>query len=234
MKTMKFHVIFVAIFLTLFCLYDLVLCTQHDNNNIRINKMGAGEKSPNDFAEIESLARFAVQQHNNKENAFLEYVTVLKAKEQVVAGKVYSLTLEAVDAGKRRIYEAKIWVKPWMNFKQLQEFKLARVISPFMSSDLGVKQEGHKLGWYEVPNHDPNVKDAANYAVKSITRRSNSLSPYKLQDIVQAKTKVIEDHVKFDLLLKVSRGVKEERLRVEVDKKQGGRFYMNWMEQDHS
>lgn len=196
--------------------------------------MGAGEKSPNDFAEIESLARFAVQQHNNKENAFLEYVTVLKAKEQVVAGKVYSLTLEAVDAGKRRIYEAKIWVKPWMNFKQLQEFKLARVISPFMSSDLGVKQEGHKLGWYEVPNHDPNVKDAANYAVKSITRRSNSLSPYKLQDIVQAKTKVIEDHVKFDLLLKVSRGVKEERLRVEVDKKQGGRFYMNWMEQDHS
>lgn len=50
--------------------------------------------------------------------------------------------------------------------------------------------EGHKLGWYEVPNHDPNVKDAANYAVKSITRRSNSLSPYKLQDIVQAKTKV--------------------------------------------
>lgn len=74
------------------------------------------------------------------QNAFLEYVTVLKAKEQVVAGKVYSLTLEAVDAGKRRIYEAKIWVKPWMNFKQLQEFKLARVISPFMSSDLGVKQ----------------------------------------------------------------------------------------------
>lgn len=45
---------------------------------------------------------------------------------------------------------------------------------------------------------------------------------------------VIEDHIKFDLLLKVSRGVKEERLRVEVDKKQGGRFYMNWMEQDHS
>ncbi|XP_058749246.1 cysteine proteinase inhibitor 12-like [Vicia villosa] len=231
---MKFHSIFFAIFLTLFGLYDLGLCTQqHDDNNIRI-KMGAGEESPNEFAEIESLARFAVQQHNNKENALLEFVKVLKAKEQVVAGKVYTLTLEAVDAGKRRIYEAKIWVKPWMNFKQLQEFKLARVISPFTKSDQRVKQEGHQLGWHEVPNHDPNVKDAANYAVKSITRRSNSLSPYELMDIVRAKTKVIEDHVKFNLLLKVSRGVKEERLRVEVNKKQGGRFYMSWMEQDHS
>ncbi|CAI8613775.1 unnamed protein product [Vicia faba] len=226
MKMTKFHAIFIAIFLTLFCLHDLGLCTQrHDNNNIRINKMGAGEESPNDFAEIESLARFAVQQHNNKE--------VLKAKEQVVAGKVYSLTLEAVDAGKKRIYEAKIWVKPWMNFKQLQEFKPARVISSFTSSDLGVRQEGHKLGWHEVPNHDPNVKDAANFAVKSIIRRSNSLSPYKLQDIIQAKTRAIGDHVRFDLLLKVSRGVKEERFRVEVNKKRGGRFYVNWMEQGH-
>lgn len=72
MKTMKFHAIFVAIFLTLFGLYDLGFCTQqHDDNNIRI-KMGAGEESANDFSEIESLARFAVQQHNNKEVLILD------------------------------------------------------------------------------------------------------------------------------------------------------------------
>lgn len=74
------------------------------------------------------------------QNTLLEFVKVLKAKEQVVAGKIYYLTLEAVDAGKKKIYEAKIWVKPWMNFKQLQEFKLVHVISPFRSSGLGVKQ----------------------------------------------------------------------------------------------
>jgi hypothetical protein len=74
------------------------------------------------------------------QNTLLEFSKVLQANEQLVAGKIYYLTLEAVDAGKRKIYEAKIWVKPWMNFKQLQEFKLAHAIFPFRSSDLGVKQ----------------------------------------------------------------------------------------------
>ena len=58
------------------------------------------------------------------QNGLLEFDRVLKAKEQVVAGKLYHLTLEAIDGGKKKVYEAKVWVKPWMNFKQLQEFKL--------------------------------------------------------------------------------------------------------------
>lgn len=53
----------------------------------------------------------------------LEFTKVVKAKEQVVAGMMYHLTLEVNDGGKNKIYEAKVWVKPWMNFKQLQEFK---------------------------------------------------------------------------------------------------------------
>lgn len=44
-------------------------------------------------------------------------------KQQVVAGTMYHLTLEAADGGKSRVYEAKVWVKPWMNFKEVQEFK---------------------------------------------------------------------------------------------------------------
>jgi hypothetical protein len=35
------------------------------------------------------------------------------------------------------MYEVKVWVKPWMNFKQLQEFKH---VEGGTSSDLGVKQ----------------------------------------------------------------------------------------------
>ncbi|CAK9188555.1 unnamed protein product [Ilex paraguariensis] len=80
--------------------------------------------SQNSF-EIEKIARFAVQEHNKKENGLLEFARVVKAKEQVVAGKMYHLTLEAIDAGKKQLYEAKVWVKPWVNFKQLQEFKHA-------------------------------------------------------------------------------------------------------------
>ncbi|KAL2540964.1 Peptidase family M48 family protein [Abeliophyllum distichum] len=39
-------------------------------------------------------------------------------KEQVVAGTMYHITLEASDGGKNKVYEAKVWV----NFKEVQEF----------------------------------------------------------------------------------------------------------------
>ncbi|KAF6149421.1 hypothetical protein GIB67_016959 [Kingdonia uniflora] len=186
--------------------------------------------------EIESLARFAVEEHNKNENALLEFVKVLKAKEQVVAGTMHHLTLEAIDGGKKKIYEAKIWVKPWMNFKKLHEFKHAGDSTPsFTSSDLGAKQDGgHGQGWREVPTHDPVVQDAANHAVKTIQQRSNSLAPYELLDILLAKAEVIEDSAKFDILIKLKRGTKEEKYKVEVHKTLEGTFHLNQMEQDHS
>lgn len=94
-------------------------------------------KGSQNSAQIEGLARFAVEEHNKNENALLEFARVLKAKEQVVAGTLYHLTLEAVDAGKKKIYEAKVWVKPWMNFKQLQEFKYAEDVPASKASGLG-------------------------------------------------------------------------------------------------
>nr|P25973.1 RecName: Full=Cystatin; AltName: Full=Low molecular mass protein inhibitor of cysteine proteinases [Glycine max] len=36
--------------------------------------------------DIENLARFAVDEHNKKENAVLEFVRVKSAKKQVVSG----------------------------------------------------------------------------------------------------------------------------------------------------
>ncbi|KRY02207.1 Cysteine proteinase inhibitor 6, partial [Trichinella patagoniensis] len=74
-------------------------------------------------AEIEEYARFAVDEHNKKENALLEFVRLVKAKEQVVAGTLHHLTLEAIDAGEKKLYEAKVWVKEWLSYKELQEFK---------------------------------------------------------------------------------------------------------------
>lgn len=63
-----------------------------------------------------------------------------------MAGTLHLLTIEAIEAGKKKLYEAKIWVKPWLNFKELQEFKHAGDVDgsagapSFTSSDLGVKR----------------------------------------------------------------------------------------------
>ncbi|PWA62631.1 cystatin B [Artemisia annua] len=52
----------------------------------------------------------------------LKLARVVKAEKQVVAGALHHPALEVDDAGGNKIYEAKIWVKPWENFKELQEF----------------------------------------------------------------------------------------------------------------
>ncbi|XP_020202457.1 cysteine proteinase inhibitor 12 isoform X2 [Cajanus cajan] len=184
--------------------------------------------------ETEPLARFAVDQHNMKQNSLLEFSRVVRAREQVVAGTLHYLTLEAIEAGEKKIYEAKVWVKPWMNFKELQEFKPAGDSSAFTSADLGVKKDGHKPGLQSVPTHDPQVQDAANHAIKTIQQRSNSLVPYELHEVADAKAEVIDDFAKFNLLLKVKRGEKEEKFKVEVHKNNQGGFHLNQMEQDHS
>ncbi|KAE8674934.1 Cysteine proteinase inhibitor [Hibiscus syriacus] len=74
--------------------------------------------------EVENLARFAVDEHNKKGNAMLQFKKVTNVKQQVVSGTMYYITLEAVDGDKMEVYEAKVWEKPWMNFKELQDFKL--------------------------------------------------------------------------------------------------------------
>ncbi|XP_052626706.1 cysteine proteinase inhibitor A-like [Lactuca sativa] len=77
-------------------------------------------------AEMETLARFAVEEHNKMENSSLKFSRLLKAREQVVAGKMYHLTLEATDDdGKIKVYETKVWVQTWNNMKQMKEFKVS-------------------------------------------------------------------------------------------------------------
>uniref|UniRef100_A0A2N9EH69 Cysteine proteinase inhibitor n=1 Tax=Fagus sylvatica TaxID=28930 RepID=A0A2N9EH69_FAGSY len=123
--------------------FELAHCFEENDAVIKMKPGGVHDcKGSQNSAEIDGLARFAVQEHNKKENALLEFAKVLKAKEQVVAGTIYLLTLEVIDAGKKKVYEAKVWVKPWMNFKQLQEFKQANDVPSFSQSDLGAER-GH-------------------------------------------------------------------------------------------
>jgi hypothetical protein len=59
------------------------------------------------------------------QNALLQFEKVVKVKKQVVAGTLYYLTIEVKDGNTKKLYEAKVWEKPWENFKELQEFKPA-------------------------------------------------------------------------------------------------------------
>ncbi|KAG7549561.1 Cystatin domain [Arabidopsis thaliana x Arabidopsis arenosa] len=207
---------------------QFVICNEEKgtyNTNVVKMKLGGFSDSTNDRnggEEIDDIALFAVQEHNRRENAVLELARVLKATEQVVAGKLYRLTLEVIEAGEKKIYEAKVWVKPWMNFKQLQEFK--SVIPSFTISDLGLKPDGSGFDWRSVSTNNPEVQEAAKHAMKSLEQKSNSLFPYKLIDIILARAKVVEERVKFELLLKLERGNKLEKLMVEVMKDQNGKY----------
>ncbi|XP_042044438.1 cysteine proteinase inhibitor 12-like [Salvia splendens] len=95
------------------------------------------------------------------------------------------------------------------------------------------KKEEDVAGWKSVPVHDPVVQDAAHHAVKTIQERSNSLLPYELSEIVHANAEVVESSAKFDMLLKVKRGGKEEKFKVEVHKNDEGGFHLNKMDADH-
>ncbi|XP_054819442.1 cysteine proteinase inhibitor-like [Prosopis cineraria] len=84
----------------------------------------SGVQGNQNSLEIDNLARFAVEEHNKKENALLEFGRVINAKQQVVAGTLYYIALEATDGGKKKVYEAKVLEKPWLNLKEVQDFKL--------------------------------------------------------------------------------------------------------------
>uniref|UniRef100_A0A0C9QS49 Cysteine proteinase inhibitor n=1 Tax=Wollemia nobilis TaxID=56998 RepID=A0A0C9QS49_9CONI len=89
--------------------------------------------------EINEVGRYAVEEHNKQQNADLSFLRVAKAQQQTVAGTMYYLTVEAKGLdGNPKLYDAKVWVKPWEHFKKLEEFKPAE--KPLVTSaDLGVK-----------------------------------------------------------------------------------------------
>ncbi|KAL0370287.1 UNVERIFIED_CONTAM: Multicystatin [Sesamum angustifolium] len=58
------------------------------------------------------------------ENMLLEFKKVLSAKEHVVGGFSYYITLETADGEKNKVYEAQEFVKDWENVKEVQKFKL--------------------------------------------------------------------------------------------------------------
>ncbi|KAK4804608.1 hypothetical protein SAY86_004425 [Trapa natans] len=73
---------------------------------------------------INEIAGFAVNEYNKQSRASLKLEKVLSGESQVVAGTNYRLIIAAKDNGTTsRNYQAVVWDKPWMHFRQLTSFK---------------------------------------------------------------------------------------------------------------
>eukprot|EP00250_Pteridium_aquilinum_P001692 c11898_g1_i1 orf=102-815(+) len=182
--------------------------------------------------EVQDLAKFAIDQHNSRQNSNLEFAGIISAHKQVVAGLMFHFTLKAVSGGRVDVYEAKVWVKPWENFKSLEHFKL--VENSLTSADLGTHLDGPvRLGLQPVSCADPAVKEAAKEALKSVQDRSNSLIPYELKEVVSAHAEVNDESTRFSLLFKVQRGSKEEQFKAEILRTVVGEWTIKDLQQHH-
>jgi hypothetical protein len=111
----------------------LVLLLLQSSSSLAAERMmvGAPKNIPNsNSVEIRELANFAVSQYNSGKNVVhkLSFSKVVSAREQVVAGTMYYLRIVVLESATPKLYDCKIWVKPWENFKQLESF--VPVVSP--------------------------------------------------------------------------------------------------------
>ncbi|KAF2555470.1 hypothetical protein F2Q68_00017873 [Brassica cretica] len=112
--------------------------------------------------------------------------------------------------------------------------KYLRLTREVEQSDRRLTSMQVRVMWMkEVPGDDPEVQHVADHAVKTIQQRSNSLFPYELQEVVHANAEVTGEASKFNMLLKLKRGDKEEKFKVEVHKNHEGVLHLNHMEQHH-
>ncbi|KAG6514441.1 hypothetical protein ZIOFF_024800 [Zingiber officinale] len=59
-------------------------------------------------SDVDSCGRHSEGRNFSDSNALLEFARVVKAREQVVARTLHHLTVEAVEGGEKKLYEAKV------------------------------------------------------------------------------------------------------------------------------
>ncbi|KAE8730958.1 Cysteine proteinase inhibitor 12 [Hibiscus syriacus] len=64
--------------------------------NTTLDRVCPSQGSHN-YVEIENPTRFFVDEHNKKKNTMVEFVRVVKASKQVVAGTLHHLKVEAIN-----------------------------------------------------------------------------------------------------------------------------------------
>ncbi|KAL8516083.1 hypothetical protein ACS0TY_014672 [Phlomoides rotata] len=84
-----------------------------------------GENSDERYRRAESAAKFAVEEHNKKQQRMLKFVRILNLNREPAAGAIYYITLVAADAsGETCHYHLKVWEKLNTGYQVLM-FRLA-------------------------------------------------------------------------------------------------------------
>ncbi|QCE04283.1 cathepsin F [Vigna unguiculata] len=133
--------------------------------------------------EIANLARFAVDDHNKKQNGVLEFVRVISAKQQVVSGILYYITLEAKDGETKKVYKTKVWVREWLNPKEVQEFNLV--------TDSAIETKDGGVG--DVPSDTLHIENLARFAVDQYNKNENA--NLEFVRVIDAKEQVVEGFI---------------------------------------
>eukprot|EP00245_Coleochaete_scutata_P012335 TRINITY_DN4763_c0_g1_i2.p1 TRINITY_DN4763_c0_g1~~TRINITY_DN4763_c0_g1_i2.p1 ORF type:complete len:334 (-),score=76.66 TRINITY_DN4763_c0_g1_i2:381-1382(-) len=144
-------------------------------------------------AETVELAKYAVDEHNKKTNGALAFEHLVSARKQVVAGTLNHLTLQA--SGK--VYEAKVWEKPWENFRSLEGFAPAGTeqadLTPAAPVSNGESVASPVLagGVVDVSAENSDVKtELAQFAVAEHNKKTNSALSF--ERLVSAKQQVVQ------------------------------------------
>ncbi|KAE9594747.1 putative Cystatin domain-containing protein [Lupinus albus] len=74
---------------------------------------------------VKEIADFAVTEHNKQSGNKLKLKSVIKGETQVVSGTNYRLLLTANDGSAVKKYEAVVYEKLWLHYRNLTSFELA-------------------------------------------------------------------------------------------------------------
>jgi hypothetical protein len=146
---------------------------------------------PSNDAEVQKAAEFAVSEISKD----LKLEKVLSAHKQVVAGMNYKFELQTSGGN----FEATVYKGLGDAPHELKTYK--------RSEGGGDGKSGGQLGGSkELSADDEEVQKAAEAALKHLSSQSNSLFPYKLQEVEKASSRVHGGGTEFQLTLKAAQG----------------------------
>jgi flavin-binding protein dodecin len=170
-------------------------------------------------ASVQNAANFAVKEISQQTNSQLELVKVASAHKQVVAGLNYQLVLETANQAQEKVnYEAVVYEPLGQAALQLTSHKRVSVDEAQRKTEESHERgSGALLGGYrEVSSSDPEVTEAARYAAEQLSQQSNSLYPFEVLEVLEAKEKIVAGK-QYDMKLKLKQGnLPESIVQVEV------------------
>ncbi|XP_039119866.1 multicystatin-like [Dioscorea cayenensis subsp. rotundata] len=135
------------------------------------------------------LAKFAVEEHNGKENAHLTFSKVVKATiDPVVEGVLYYITLEASNLGVLQLWQAKVWVKESTGYIELKDFHHVVELKAVNIND----------------STDPIVVEFAKFAVREYNRQKSA--NLEFVQVLKARTEQVLDGNLYYITLEARNG----------------------------